>query len=66
MKLTVRSNALFEKQHFHISSAILFVVFQAYGLKPVGLGKESIQSFAVGRFEIDGDDNDGAWMGIDI
>jgi hypothetical protein len=41
-------------------------VFQAYGLKPEGLGKESIQSLAVGRFEIDVEDNDGAWMGIDI
>ncbi|MDA1382368.1 MAG: hypothetical protein O3A22_00550 [Bacteroidetes bacterium] len=41
-------------------------MFQAYGLKPEGLGKESIQSLADGRFEIDVEDNDGVWMGIDI
>jgi len=41
-------------------------VFQAYGLKPEGLGKESIHSLAVGRFGIDVEGNDGAWMGIDI
>jgi|TARA_B110000459_G_scaffold119352_1_gene131643 hypothetical protein len=41
-------------------------VFQAYGLKPEGLGKESIHSLAVGRFEMDVEDNDGACMGIDI
>ncbi|MDE0918085.1 MAG: hypothetical protein OSA04_07225 [Flavobacteriales bacterium] len=41
-------------------------MFQAYGLNPTGLGNESIQSLAVGRFVIDFEDNDGACMGIDI
>jgi len=41
-------------------------VFQAYGLNPEGLGKESIHSLADGRFEIDVEYNEGAWMGIDI
>ncbi|MGY8902163.1 MAG: hypothetical protein ACKVI1_06190 [Flavobacteriales bacterium] len=42
------------------------MVFQAYGLKPEGLGKESIQSLADERFEMEVEYNDGAWMGIDI